>query len=297
MKSSSGRGKGNPGNSQGGCEEEWARFGLRVRELREAAGLSVGDLSTREVCEGSTVQRIEKGDTDVPLYLAEYLDRRLKAQGGLVNAWARTKLNTHLATGGRPHELDYSASALREFHPGAFPPDLQSHDYATALAQARGIEERSTLGNRTSILKVVLNESVVRARVGGDKVMREQLGRIVTSMRGGGLCLQIIPADIADHPCPMGPFRLLSLGPVYTVAHLISPCGDGQLISRPDEVRSFSDLFEDLRGAALPVSESLDLITEVYESLKPQDEQKAITSGDQGEGLLSTLGMDRYTRH
>ncbi|WP_202421492.1 helix-turn-helix domain-containing protein [Nocardiopsis alba] len=104
MKSSSDRGKGNPGNPQGGSEEEWARFGLRVRELREAVGLSVGDLSTREIREGSTVQRIEKGDTDVPLYLAEYLDRRLKAQGSLVNAWARTKPDIHLATGGRPHD-------------------------------------------------------------------------------------------------------------------------------------------------------------------------------------------------
>ncbi|GAA0983620.1 MULTISPECIES: hypothetical protein [Nocardiopsidaceae] len=53
----------------------------------------------REVCEASGLRRVEEGDTAVPRHLAEYLDRKLDAQGSLVNAWARATLNTHLASG------------------------------------------------------------------------------------------------------------------------------------------------------------------------------------------------------
>lgn len=110
-------------------------------------------------------------------------------------------------------DLDCSVSAMREFHPGALPPTLQSRDYATALGRVRGSAAGGETGwNRPTALRVVVNESVVRARVGGAEVMCEQLRRVITSMRGSGLCLQVIPADVAEHPCPMGPFRLLSPG-------------------------------------------------------------------------------------
>ncbi|MEU0237524.1 helix-turn-helix transcriptional regulator [Nocardiopsis sp. NPDC006198] len=293
MRSSSSRADGVRGDSEG----EWKRFGRRVGELREAAGLSFNDLAMREVCEASELRRVEEGGTAVPRYLAEYLDRKLNAQGSLVNAWARSTLNTHLASGARPHELDSSVSALREFHPGALPTTVQTHAYATALGRARGQAPGQSIGwNSTASLRVVVNEAAVRARVGGSEVMREQLGRLIGSMRAGGLCLQVVPADVAEHPCPMGPFRLLSLGPVYTVAHLVSPCGDGQLVSAPQEVRAFSDLFEDLRGAALPGGDSLDLLVHIAESLRPSAERKAITSGEEAGGVLATLAAHRVAR-
>ncbi|MEU3020902.1 DUF5753 domain-containing protein [Nocardiopsis sp. NPDC007018] len=280
-------------NGTGGSGGEWKQFGKQVGELREVAGLSAHDLVMREVCEASELRRVEEG-SPVPRHLAEYLDRKLNAQGSLVNAWARSTLNTHLESGARPHELDSSVSSLREFHPGALPTTVQTHAYATALRRAWGrAGGRSTTGwNSTASLRVVVNEAAVRTPVGGTKVMREQLSRLISSMRGGGLCLQVIPAVVAEHPCPMGPFRLLSLGPVYTVAHLVSPCGDGQLISAPQEARAFADLFEDLRGEALPVSESLDLLVHIADSLKPQEAHKAITSGDE-ERALAVLSTPR----
>ncbi|MFD3686421.1 helix-turn-helix domain-containing protein [Nocardiopsis sp. NPDC058631] len=281
-------GAGPVGGGQDSAALGWERFGRRVGELREAAGLSAQDLVVREVCEASELRRVEEGGSAVPRHLAEYLDRKLNAQGSLVNAWARSTLNTHLESGARPHELDSSVSSLREFHPGALPTTVQTYAYATALGRVRGKPTGQSIGwNRTASLRVVVNEAAVRTPVGGAKVMREQLSRIIGSMRDSGLCLQVIPADVAEHPCPMGPFRLLSLGSVYTVAHLVSPCGDGQLISAPQEARAFADLFEDLRGAALPVSDSLDLVVHICESLRSGSDRKAITSGDRaGDGVL-----------
>lgn len=286
------------GGSVNGPGGEWERFGRRVGELREEAGLSRSDLVTRDVCEAGTLQRVEEGSLIPPLYLAEYLDRRLSAQSRVVNAWARALLNTHLATGARPQELDSSASTLREFHPGTLPPALQTHDYTTALERTGVNPAKGTAWwNRMGSLRVVVNESAVRTRVGGAEVMRGQLDRIATSMRGSGLRLQIIPADVAEHPCPMGPFRLLSLGPVYTVGHLLSPCGDGHLVTDPAEVRALTDVFEDLRGAALPVTDSLDLLVHIAESLKPGPEQRAITRGNGSDPALTPLPAQRVAQH
>lgn len=280
-------------------DDEWVRFGRRVEELRESAGLDHTDLVMREVCDVGTLRRIEAGSSAPPRHLAEYLDDKLNAQGSLINAWARSLLNTHLFSGEGPYELDFSVGALREFHPGAIPPPFQTHAYATALGRAQGkLRNNRPLGrNHFASLRVVINESAMRAPVGGVKVMREQLNDLITFARGDRIRLQIIPTDVAEHPCPMGPFRLLSLGPVYTVVHLPSPVGEGQLITRPDQVHAFTDLFEDLRGAALPVGESLDLLVHIAESLKPQVEQKAITRGAEDGGALATLSPNRVAHH
>jgi len=276
-------------------DEEWARFGRRVGELREEAGLSYGDLVMREVCSAEEVRRIEVGEKAPPRHLAEYLDSRLNAHGSLTNAWARALLNAHLVSGAPPHELDFSAGTLREFHPGAVPPQLQTQAYAAALGRVQGKPGNRPAGrNRAASLRVVINESAVRTAVGGADVMRSQLDDLITCARGQRVCLQIVPVDVSEHPCSMGPFRLLTLGPVYTVAHLLSPIGDGQLITRPDHVRAFTDLFEDLRGVALPINESLDLLVHLAESLEPVQERQAITSGEEGR-VLSSLSSHRAT--
>lgn len=257
---------------------EWQAFGRRVERLRQAAGLSHEDLAMREALSADEVRRVESGTTVPFRTIADHLDEKTGARGRLVNAWARATINTHLASGAPPHVLDSGAGTVREFHPGAIPASLQTHDYSTALGHPYGRDRRSGW-SRSNCLRVVVNEAALRTAVGGRETMREQLRRLCSSVRDSGLRFQIIPREAREHPCPMGPFRLLTLGPSYTVAHVMSPCGDGQLITEPGDVQAFSDLFEDLRGAALPAADSLDLLTDIAATFDATPARRAITAG------------------
>lgn len=276
---------------------EWEVFGRRVEELRSAAGLTPSDLTMREVLSAAELREIERGTTVPTRCTAGYLDRRTGAKGRLVNSWARATINTHLADGSRPHELDRSAHTIREFSPGTIPSPLRSHDYTTALGRFYGHgTPRDGVWNRLDDLRVVVNETAMRTPVGGPEVMREQLRRIVGSIRHSGLRLQIVPQCAVEHPCPMGPFRLLSLGPAYTVAHVLAPCGDGQLVTAPSEVQAFSDLFEDLRAAALPTADSLDLLTEVAAGMETNSAPKAIGSGHEENQIGGVSALSSIAR-
>ncbi|WP_232832295.1 Scr1 family TA system antitoxin-like transcriptional regulator [Nocardiopsis sp. FIRDI 009] len=288
------RGVGGVGGEGAGESErsEWEVFGERVVRFRAEAGLTHDDLAMREVLSAGELREIERGVTAPARCTADYLDRRTGAKGRLTNAWARATINTHLAGGASPYELDTGAKTIREFSPGTIPVPLQTHDYCTALGRfTRDTGRRGGLWNRPGDLRVVVNETTVRTVVGGAEVMREQLRRLVNAIRGSGLRFQVIPHDVADHPCPMGPFRLLSLGPAYTVAHVVAPYGDGQLITAPSEIQAFSDLFEDLCGAALSVADSLALLTEAATNVEPTPSPKAIGSGNESShvGGFTTL--------
>ncbi|MFI6577596.1 Scr1 family TA system antitoxin-like transcriptional regulator [Nocardiopsis sp. NPDC050513] len=267
-------------------------FGEWVARFRADAGLTHHDLATREVLSAEELREIESGTTAPARCTATYLDRRFGAKGRLTNAWARATINTHLAGGASPYELDTSAHTIREFSPGTVPVPLQTHDYGTALRRFAGnTGRRGRLWNRSGDLRVVVNETAVRTLVGGAGVMREQLRRLVNTIHGSGLHFQVIPNRVADHPCPMGPFRLLSLGPAYTVAHVVAPYGDGQLITAPSEIQAFSDLFEDLCGAALSMADSLTLLADAASGLEPNPSPKAIGRGSETNrvGGLTTL--------
>lgn len=272
-----------------GAGPDWVQFGRRVEQLRREAGLSYEDLAMRGMCSADELRRVESGTTVPFRFTADYLDERTGAKGRLLNAWARTTLNIHLATGAPPHELDSSVGTVREFHSGAIPSSLQTHDYSTALGRFydRG---KGSGWNRESNLRVVVNETALRTVVGGQEVMREQLKRLRGAVRDSGLRFQVIPQEAREHPCPMSPFRLLTLGPSYTVAHVMAPCGDGQLITEPGEVQAFIDLFEDLRGAALPVAASLDLLTDIATTFNRAPERRAITAGGVEGAPLKPLG-------
>ncbi|MEV2276073.1 Scr1 family TA system antitoxin-like transcriptional regulator [Nocardiopsis sp. NPDC049922] len=276
----------------GAERSEWEVFGERVARFRAEAGLAHNDLAMREVLSAEELREIESGATVPARCTVDYLDRRFGAKGRLTNAWARATISTHLVGGASPYELDTSARTIREFSPGTIPVPLQTHDYGTALRRFAGnTARRGGLWNRSGDLRVVVNETAVRTLVGGAEVMREQLRRLVNAIRGSGLRFQVIPHGVADHPCPMGPFRLLSLGPAYTVAHVVAPYGDGQLITAPSEIQAFSDLFEDLCGAALSVADSLALLADAANGVEPNPSPKAIGSGSEANrvGGLTTL--------
>ncbi|WP_159037140.1 helix-turn-helix domain-containing protein [Streptomyces specialis] len=116
--------------------------------------------------------------------------------------------------------LESSASIVRVFEAFHMPGLLQTEGYARALMQAGvPLAQNEEIGRRITFRKtrqealtrphgalklwVVIDESVLWRRVGGKKVMIEQLEHVLTMMKRPNVIVQVLPFD-ADIPAHAG---------------------------------------------------------------------------------------------
>lgn len=81
------------------------------------------------------------------------------------------------------------------------------------------------------VLSVILGEAVLRQRVGGAAVMREQFARLVESARNPRITIQVMPFTANAHPGLLGPFVVASFENGPAAAYLDSVL-DGQVSER-----------------------------------------------------------------
>ncbi|MBX7265739.1 helix-turn-helix domain-containing protein [Micromonospora sp. Llam7] len=177
--------------------------------------------------------------------------------------------------------IEEETTALRSFEPLCVPGLLQTEGYARALLSGGGlfgpdeIEQQVTTRldrqavltrDRPPLLSVVIDEYVLRRRIGGPAVMGEQLRHLVklgTTLPR--VRIQVVPLSAGAYPGMNGPF-VIATPPhgedvVYQEGQL-----HGQVTDRADYVRQMVEVWESIRGEALSQQQSLDLIMEVAES-------------------------------
>ncbi|MFY1699626.1 helix-turn-helix domain-containing protein [Solwaraspora sp. WMMA2101] len=176
-------------------------------------------------------------------------------------------------------EHERNATMIRSFQPLIVPGLLQTEEYARAILTDGGnrvTDIESTVAARLARadalhradtpcrLFAVLDETLLRRPIGGPEVMHEQLQAIIKACAEPNVEVAVVPSSTGTYPGLNGP---LVLGTVdgRTVAILDSPLG-GQVTEDPDEVALLEELWEAIRGYALPRQESLNLIMEVAES-------------------------------
>jgi hypothetical protein len=98
---------------------------------------------------------------------------------------------------------------------------------------------------------VVLNEAVLRRRVGGPDVMREQLEYMMAERDPANVTVQVLPFDTGAHPSMVGPFTMMTfldpgdLGVVY----LEHPTGS-LFLETPEELRAYEEFWDEIQGSA-----------------------------------------------
>jgi hypothetical protein len=113
-------------------------------------------------------------------------------------------------------------------------------------------------------LWAVLDEAVVSRPVGGDEVMRAQLGRLVAAADLPNVTLQILPFSAGAHAGMDGTFAILDFpeprdpGAVYA-----ENATGGLFLEKPDELRKYVFIFNQIRAAALCPDESVALIAKL----------------------------------
>ncbi|AZM60717.1 helix-turn-helix transcriptional regulator [Streptomyces althioticus] len=278
------------------------QLATRLRELREASGLTLTEVSEQiEVNQGS-LSRIETGERGTtPVLVRALLDcyavtdtelrddilDLVRADKEQQKPWWRkystvltpTRYDGYLA-------LEAGAVALANYQPLLVPGLLQTEDYARAvIAQMRpdlGADQVDALvkvrmerqesclsGERPAELRAVLDEAVLHRVIGSPTVMRQQFARLVQAGEQPNVTIQLLPFTLGAHPGLYGPFVILTFPqPTGPLVWLENPNNSVYLESQSD-VQNYTDTFDQLRASALSPAETLTRLIRTAEELEP----------------------------
>ncbi|GAA0905476.1 helix-turn-helix transcriptional regulator [Pseudonocardia zijingensis] len=256
------------------------RLRIELRRARNTAKLTQRQVADALEWSPSKVIRIESGQVGISV-------TDLRALAGLYGVHDPAVLGEleTLARGSRRQPFaDYrdmipadtikyfgyeaSASLIRQVQPLVLPGLLQTEDYTRALLRAYGTEaaaidrvvdsrrERQALFDRAEPPQIftVLDEAVLRRRVGGTAVMTRQLERLVALAERPHVTIQVVPFDVGAYEAIQGPFIHLEFPDVSDpdVVFLDGQQGSATFIDDPEITGRFQESFlalEDLASA------------------------------------------------
>lgn len=223
---------------------------------------------------------METGDRAPSEDLAERCDEALDTRGLLARLYALARR----WDGGYPTwfagwiERERQATSLCWWEALLIPGLVQTADYARALftawqlAEGDELEEMvSTRAERQAILDrarppslwVIIDETVLRRRIGDAKIMYDQLSHLAALAKRPSITLQVIPGDVGAHVGLLGAFAIATGNGADTV-YMESP-DKGQTTEVPGVIAKLTQTFNILRGEALPQAVSRELIMKVAE--------------------------------
>jgi transcriptional regulator with XRE-family HTH domain len=265
------------------------KLGKELRQHREAAGLTVRQVSEYVGLQPGTITKIEKGrqailprnvrlilqactvgapTMDNLIRLAEESDDR-----GWWTAFSDTMpdwFETYVSLEGDAEEIwIYSAELF----------DGQTQTPATAEALARtsypditesqlkrSVELRKArqahLEQKQPTLRIVLNEAVIRRPIGGTEVMREQLRHLLSLMERPNITIQVLPFAAGAHAGMKSSFTLLRFPEGFNDMDCVYLENENGAVwqERPADIARYSDVFTRLRDAAVSPEETRALL-------------------------------------
>ncbi|MEW1724222.1 helix-turn-helix transcriptional regulator [Streptomyces sp. NPDC093109] len=276
------------------------QLAIRLKELRERAGLSLADVGTRVEINQGSLSRVENGErgttpllvnallncygVEDPAIREDILDL-VRADRAQSKPWWR-KYSTVLSPTRYDGYLTLEANAvsLRSYEPLLLPGLLQTPAYAealitgmrldlaprqiTSLVEVRLERQRERLeGERPTKLWAIIEESVLMRRIGSPEAMREQLRRLLDTEAMPHVTVQLLPAAVGAHPGLYGPFVVMGFSdPSSDLVWLENPQNSVYLEARED-VDAYADSFDHLRALALSPPETRVRIEQLIKEL------------------------------
>ncbi|MFE0047270.1 helix-turn-helix domain-containing protein [Streptomyces albireticuli] len=266
-----GRGSGRYGQSKVG----WEFFGSELRLRREAAEFTQQELGMRVFCSGSYIGQFEAGIRKPQLEVAQRIDAVLET-GGFFTRMCEELINNSPFSDyfAEAAYLEGVADTIQVYAPMFVPGLFQTADYARAVflggfpfaldgdidnwVAARMERARLLEHPTTPMLWAVLDENVLRRKVGGAAVMREQLLHLASLVRRRRIGVQVLSYS-AGAPALGGLLKLMTFTDAPPVAYGEGPM-TGNLVDDPALVAKCGRLYDLVRASALSPEASLDLI-------------------------------------
>ncbi|MEV5413349.1 helix-turn-helix transcriptional regulator [Thermopolyspora sp. NPDC052614] len=271
------------------------RLAAELRRLREERGLTIEQLAQRLDWHPTKLSRVETGKQAVHPSevrgLLDLLDTDPAQRDALVALAREARLRGWWRVFGEAVPdwfavyvgLESEATSMRLYESEFIPGLLQTEDYARAVHQATRVGAREEeikrlvdvrmarqellVGEGAPQLWIVLDEAVIRRRVGGPDVMRGQLKRLMEAARLPNLTLQVLPFSVGAHAGMDGGFHILTFEPYADDVVYIEYRTGSFYLEKRWEIEQYSLVFDHLRAAALPMEASTALIAQVADEL------------------------------
>ncbi|MGA4839281.1 helix-turn-helix domain-containing protein [Streptomyces sp. G45] len=250
-------------------------FGRVMRRFRVLAGMERAELGARTGYSESTIASFEQGRRIPPPAFIVRVDEVLGARGVLAEMTEDLERAQYPVFFQSAAALERKAVGLHVFAVQAAPGLLQTKDYAEAVFTSRRpaldaetVEQRVTarLARRAIFerkpaptISFVLEESILRRRLGGRAVLRGQLERILLVGQGHNVEIQVMPDACEEHAALSGPFTLIETTKGRRIAY-VEAHRHSHLFTDRSTVRELEDQYGVLRAQALSPRESLALV-------------------------------------
>jgi hypothetical protein len=236
---------------------ENGQVGLKERDIIDLLGL-YGVTDPTEVADLLTLAR----EANAPGWWQHY--------GDLLPQWFRAYV-----------DLESAATLIRTYEGQLIPGLLQTDDYMRAVIGGALEESSEEVGRRVRLrmarqtlltrehpprLWAVVDEAALRRPVGGRKVMRAQLERLVEATKLPNVVLQVLPLSVAVHEAMTGAFSILRFGDqdlpdIVYVEYLTNAV----YLDRRDEVTQYLHIMDSLSMRAAPPEDTVDLLRRIIE--------------------------------
>lgn len=268
------------------------RLGQRLRDLRQAAGLSGQQLGDRIGKAQPSISRYELGQSVPSVTTVEAWVRACGAPEGVraelvelaeassteTAAW-EPQLSAGLARQqARIGRLEASVTTIRNFQPLLVPGLLQTAEYARhifAFGRVRGLHDvadavrarmarQAVLHDESKSLEFLIGEEALRRRLVPPRVLIGQLDRITSLIGLPNLSIGLIPLDAELSALPSHGFVIYGTPDVEEDAWVqVSTTTDQLIIRDPRKVGFYLDVFARLGETAVFGAEARALLASI----------------------------------
>ncbi|WP_282704086.1 helix-turn-helix transcriptional regulator [Streptomyces sp. CC219B] len=260
-------------------------FGAEQRRHRETVGLSLVQLAGIVNSSKSTLARIETAELMPPPDLPDRLDAAFGTDKHFHGLYELAKREAHPDQYRRYMDFEAQAEVLENFGTQVLPGLLQTKEYATALLSVQEdlapeqVEERvnARLARQVRLRSpqrplrwAIIDESVLRRRVGSSECMYKQLARLLEQVDTPDSKVQVLPFSSGPYSLMGGALTLLTLPNGSAMAYE-EGIRVGHLYEDQDSVKKWRRQYEVLRANALPPAVSAELIRQAMEDYQTCD--------------------------
>lgn len=265
------------------------RLAAELRRLRDESGLSISDLADKLGWQGSRISRIETRQLGITapdlhklldVYGVEDADYRARLadmarRAGERGWWQSYPRNVIPSEYGDLISVEAEAATIRSYQPEVVPGLLQTAGYARAVIRAgRKSDTAAEIDRRVAVrlerqeiltrpdpppprVSIILNEAVLRRRIGSSAVMREQVEYLMAERDRSNVTVQVLPFSSGAHPSMVGPFAMMTfldpadLGVVY-LEHPTSSL----FLEEPEDIRVYEEFWGEIQSDAYSPDDS-----------------------------------------
>ena len=266
-------------------------LGKRLRQLRERAGVSFEEAARAIDVTPLTIRRMEKASVGLRIpYVRELLhtygveEREIEDFLALAREANRPgwwyQYRDVLPEWFKAYvSLESEATLIRAYEPHYMPGLLQTRDYARTILRLgfpnespEEIERRVELRVRRQELLdkpnaptvwAILDETVLLRPVGGAKVMRHQIERVIDAISNDKVRIQIMRFSAGPHPGAFGPFHYFRFGfsELPDIVYTESLTGSAYVDQRVD-VEAYLEVLDRMSVQAAPVEQTRAILEE-----------------------------------